>query len=301
MRVFGSTTERIEQIARVQLGRISRAQLIAAGLSRDAIARRVAAGYLIRLHRCVFAVGHLAPTSLGAETAALLASCDGAVLSHHTAAEMWRIRRPNAGDGPIHITVPGDKGVRVAGAKVHRTRLLEPQDTRIHHRLPVTSPARTLFDIAPALTLRELERALDEALIAKLVSPTQIAAFLDRTPRRPGAPRLKALLDRSATTRTRSEAEERFLALVRAAELPVPEVNAQLQGYEIDFLWRERRLAVEIDGYAFHGGRPAFERDRRKDARLQATGFTTMRVTWLQLRHEPYAVVGRIAQALASS
>jgi very-short-patch-repair endonuclease len=213
---------------------------------------------------------------------------------------MWHIRRPNAGDGLIHITAPGDKGVRVAGAKVHRTRLLEPQDIRIHQRLPVTSPARTVLDIAPALTLRELERALDEALIAKLFSRTQITAFLDRTPRRPGAPRLKALLDRPATTRTRSEAEERFLALVRAAELPAPEVNAQLDGYEIDFLWRARRLAVEVDGYAFHGGRPAFERDRQRDARLQAKGATTMRVTWLQMQHEPYAVVGRIAQALAS-
>jgi very-short-patch-repair endonuclease len=301
MRLFGTKSERIEQIARVQRGRVSRTQLLAAAIKHKAIARRVATGYLIRLHRSVFAVGHLAATSLGDETAALLACRHGAVLSHHTAAQIWGILRPGSGDRLIHITVKGERTTRLPNTTIHRTRHLHPRETRIHQRLPLTSPARTLLDLAPLLTLRELERALDQALINHLTSPTQIQELLDSAPGRAGTTTLKALATRRTTTRTRSEAEERFLALTRAAELPNPEVNASLHGYEIDFLWRDRRLAVEIDGYAYHSTRAAFEHDRLKDAHLQASGFTTMRVTWMQLEHDRFALVARLARALGAS
>jgi very-short-patch-repair endonuclease len=299
MRVLGSKSERIEMIARAQRGRISQRQLIAAGIMHHAIARRIAAGYLLRLHRYVFAVGHLAATSLGAETAALLACRDGAVLSHHTAAALWGIRPPRSDDAATHITVLGGPTARVAGTKVHRTRLLDAQDTRIHDRLPVTSPARTLLDIAGLVTPRELERAYDEALIARLIRPGHLGELLARAAGRRGRRQLEALLKRgTGSTYTRSEAEERFLALARSARLPDPEVNTRLHGYEIDFLWRAQRLAVEVDGYTFHSSPTAFERDRRKDADLQAAGFTTTRVTWRQIEDEPYAVIARLAQAL---
>jgi very-short-patch-repair endonuclease len=300
IRLFGTKSERIEQIARVQRGRVSRTQLLAVAIKRKAIARRVATGYLIQLHRCVFAVGHLAPTSLGDETAALLACREGAVLSHYTAARIWGILPPGSGDGLIHITVEGERTTRIPNTTVHRTRDLQPRDIRIHERLPLTSPARTVLDLAPLLTLRELERALDQALINHLTSPSQIRELLDCAPGRAGTIRLKALATRATTTRTRSEAEERFLALIRAAELPHPEVNAPLHDYEIDFLWRDRRFAVEIDGYAYHSTRTAFEHDRRKDAHLQAAGFTTMRVTWMQLEHDRFPLVARLGRALGA-
>jgi very-short-patch-repair endonuclease len=78
---------------------------------------------------------------------------------------------------------------------------------------------------------------------------------------------------------TRSQAEERFLALIRTAELPSPDVNVPLHGFEVDFLWREQRLVVEIDGYAYHSDRQAFERDRSRDATLAAHGYRVIRVT----------------------
>jgi very-short-patch-repair endonuclease len=98
---------------------------------------------------------------------------------------------------------------------------------------------------------------------------------------------------------TRSQAEERFLELIRAADLPTPDVNTPLHGFEVDFLWREQRLVVEIDGYAYHSDRQAFEGDRSRDATLAAHGYRVIRVTWRQLRDAPTAVVARVAQALA--
>jgi len=155
--------------------------------------------------------------------------------------------------------------------------------------------------MAELLTPRALERALDEALVTRIVRPAQILELLGRAHGRAGTPLLRALLARqTGTTRTRSEAEERFIALLRSARLPEPQVNTRVHGYEVDFLWRSARLVVEIDGYKFHSSRAAFERDRQKDAQLQASGLATMRVTWLQMEDEPYAVIARLARALAS-
>jgi very-short-patch-repair endonuclease len=111
---------------------------------------------------------------------------------------------------------------------------------------------------------------------------------------------LRALLTRErGPALTRSEAEERLLALVRQAGLPAPECNVRIAGHEVDFLWRASRLIVEVDGYAFHGSRDAFERDRRRDAELQAVGLTVVRLTWRRLVHEPEAVVALLARRIA--
>jgi very-short-patch-repair endonuclease len=86
--------------------------------------------------------------------------------------------------------------------------------------------------------------------------------------------------------------------LIRQAELPLPELNVPLESYEVDFLWREAKIVVEIDGYRFHGTRQAFERDRRRDAKLAAAGYRVIRFTWRELIDHPYAVVARLAQTL---
>jgi len=97
---------------------------------------------------------------------------------------------------------------------------------------------------------------------------------------------------------TRSEAEHRLLVLLRAARLRIPETNVRIGRYEVDAFWERERLVVEVDGYAFHSTRGAFERDRARDADLQAQGFRVLRVTWRQIVEEPEAVVGRIARLL---
>lgn len=145
-----------------------------------------------------------------------------------------------------------------------------------------------------------LERAFAEAQVLGVVRRDELIDLLKRSRGRHGAAPIRALLDlESAPALTRSEAESRLLALLRAADLPPTDVNARVGGYEVDFLWRPERLVVEIDGFAYHAHRAAFERDRLRDASLQAAGYRVMRVTWRQLRGRPEAVIARLAQALA--
>ncbi len=294
--VRGGRDRRIAAIAAAQRGRVSRRQLLSAGVSASTIHRMVARAMLHPLHGGVYAVGHLAPVELGAETAALLACADGAVLSHQTAAALWKLRPPCGEE--VHVTM-GDNRRRRAGIRTHRTRRLEARDVRTYELLPVTSPARTLLDLATSVRPRDVERALEEGIVRQILRISDVEDVLRRASSLRGAPLLAGILERRrGPTVTRSEAEERFLSLIREALLPPPEVNVSIHGYEVDFLWRTQRLVVEVDGYAYHGNRGAFERDRRKDAKLRAAGLSSMRVTWLQMQDESYALIAHVAQAL---
>jgi very-short-patch-repair endonuclease len=295
--VRGGRDGRIAAIAAAQRGRVSRRQLLSAGVSASTIHRMVVRETLHPLHGGVYAVGHPAPVELGTETAALLACADRAVLSHRTAAALWKLR-PSMAGGDVHVTIGDSQGQR-AGIRTHRTRRLEAQDIRTYELLPVTSPARTVLDLATTERAREVERALDEGIVRKILRVSEVEDVLRRASGLRGAPLLARILERRrGPTVTRSEGEERFLSLIRDALLPPPEVNVSIHGYEVDFLWRKQRLVVEVDGYAYHGNRGAFERDRRKDAQLRAGGLSSMRVTWRQMQDEPYALIAHVAQAL---
>jgi very-short-patch-repair endonuclease len=286
----------IATLATMQYGVVSRAQLLAAGIGPGAIETRLKRHQLHPLHRGVYAVGHTALVPLARELAAVLACGPGAVLSHRTAAWLWRILE-FAGE-LIEVTVP--RSNRRPGLIVHRSRSLGPEDTRMHLGLPVTAPARTLLDLGEVVTARELERAFDEAITQRLTTHSAGAAAVQQANGHRGIRAVRDLLARSEEpTITRSEAEERLLALTKEAGLPAPEVNAYVATHLVDFLWTDRRLVVEVDGYRFHSSRRAFERDRRRDADLNAAGFRVIRITWRQLVEEPLGVIARLAQALA--
>jgi very-short-patch-repair endonuclease len=301
--VSGPRDERIAQIAGVQRGRVATRQLRAAGISASTISRLVASSRLFPVHRGVVVVGHTAPTPLGDETAALLAVGDPALLSHFSAAALWGLIAPNAGDGVIHIVSPNDHRISLEGVRIHRSRILERHDVRIRAGLPVLSPARALLDIAATGTDRELELAFDRGIVDRVLRAADVAEVLTRAGGHQGRGRLAAVLERqtNGTTMTRSEAEERVLALIRAARLPEPVVNARLAGYEIDFFWPSERFALEVDGFRFHSARGAFERDRRKDNDLRRAKVTTMRTTWWQVAEESYALIADIARGLHSA
>jgi hypothetical protein len=144
------------------------------------IDRHLAKGSLLRIHAGVYAVGHSASIPLGAETPALLALGPGAVLSHEHAAALWRLRQRPPAQAPIHVTVLGSGTHKRPGIAVHRTRALTQRDLRTRDRLPVTSPARTLLDLAATVTTRELERAIDEALVTRIMSGSQLAELVHR-------------------------------------------------------------------------------------------------------------------------
>jgi very-short-patch-repair endonuclease len=287
----------IATLATMQYGVVSRAQLLAAGIGPGAIATRLDRHQLHPLHRGVYAVGHTALAPLAREMAALLACGPGAVLSHWSAAWLWRLLE--LADDLVELTVPRSNRRR-PGLRVHRSRSLAPEDVRMLRGLPVTAPARTLLDLAEVANARDLERAVDEALTQRLTTDAALVAVVERRRGHRGTGRLRGLLARRGEpTLTRSEAEERFLALVREAGLPTPEVNTHVGAYLVDFVWRDCRLVAEVDGYRFHSSRSAFERDRRRDADLNAAGFRVIRITWRQLVEEPIAVVARLARALA--
>ena len=300
LRVSGHSDERMAAIAALQRGLVSRRQLVAAGIGGSSIGRMLATGSLWPRHQGVYSVGCSIEVPLARETAALLAVGPNAMLSHQSAALVWGICRERPDDAPVDVLIGPRRRTRRDGIAAHRTNRLERAEIRVHERLPVTSPARTLRDIAGTVTMRELERALDEALIRRIVRLQQLRDTVERDKGRRGGPILGALLEhRHNPTITRSQAEERMLEIIRAGGLPEPETNVRLNGYEVDFLWREQRLIVEIDGYAYHSSRSAFERDRAKDGTMAATGYLVLRFTWLQMEHERYVVVVRLAQALA--
>jgi very-short-patch-repair endonuclease len=286
----------VARLAATQYGVVSRAQLTRAGLGRGAIAHRIAAGRLHRVHRGVYLVGHPVAPPLAPEMAAVLACGPAAVLSHRSAAAIWGVGP--ADERGIDVTVPRAGARHRPGIRVHRGRLT-PAETRRRRGLPVTSPVRTLLDVSALLTPREIERAVDEAERLRLITRRALAGAAQAAGARRGAARVRALLTRQADPAlTRSEAEERLLALVRCAGLPSPQVNRRIGRYEVDLFWPTQRLAVEVDGYAFHSSRAAFERDRRRDADLQALGVRVVRVTWRQIAQEPHALLVRLVRLL---
>ena len=272
---------------------ITRPQLLAIGMTRGAIAHRLRIARMHLMFQGVYSVGTGVLTPLGHDLAAVLACGPGAVLSSLNAAVVWDLlgRR----DGPVHVLTAGPHRRAPNGVIVHRTSDLPPTDTTTRHAIPITTPTRTLLDLAAHASRRDLERALAQAEVNRLVRPDELKA---RAAGRRGAKTLRDLLDEPPAF-TRSEAERRLLALIARAGLPRPRTNVRVAGYEVDALWPGQRLVAEVDGYAFHAHRAAFERDRLRDADLQTAGLRVLRFTWRQLTTTPEAVAIRLATALA--
>ncbi|MGI9629133.1 MAG: endonuclease domain-containing protein [Longimicrobiales bacterium] len=238
-------------------------------------------------------------TSHGRAMAAVLACGDGAALSHRTAGTLWELVRPRREAGLIDVSAPRTVRGPSHGVRLHRVSRLDPDQVVSKFGLPLTSISRTLVDLAATVELAELEQALARAERRDTLTRGDIESQLTQQPGRPGNGVLAALLAlTSGPSLTRSEAEALLLSLLRKGDLPRPETNAIIEGFEVDFLWRGQRLVVEIDGYVYHRGRNAFESDRQRDAKLTAAGLRVMRVTWRQLTQKPEAVLARVVRAL---
>lgn len=289
----------VARLAARQQGLVTTRQLRALGFSRSAIERRVAGGWLVRRHHGVYQLGVFGG-SFATEMAALLACGPRAILSHRTAAALWGLLE-RAAHGPVDISVPGSFVGRRRGMRPHRAAELPAGDVVERHGMRVTTPARTMLDLAASTPPRELERLFEETQVQRLASHAELLAVLERGAGRPGIRKLRAiasLLDEPLFTR--SEAERRLIELVRAAGLPLPRTNVRLAGLEVDAMWPAERLVVEVDGFAYHGTRRAFERDRRRDAQLLVAGHRVLRVTWRQLTREREQVIALLAAALRS-
>lgn len=281
-----------------QWGVLSARELRECGLSKKAVARRVRDGWLHPLYRGVYAVGHPNPPLEGRFLAAVKACGAGAVLSHfaagaHLGLVRWDDRQPE-------VTVIGT-GARVhSGIRVHRTVFLDAADITRYEGMPVTSPARTLVDLASFLDQRRLRRAVRQAQSLRLVELRQLAEALGRLGPRRGVTKLAQIVA-TGPAPTRSELEDVVLDLMLAGGLGHPDVNVPLvlDGREVipDFRWPGQQLIVEADGAAWHDNKLSKEDDAERQALLEAHGERILRVTWGQAISHPRQTLARITEA----
>ncbi len=301
MPIAGTRDQRAAAIAALQRGRASRGQLLDAGITKSQIQTMVRTGTLHPRLPGVFAVGFDAASELTRETEALLACPWDTLLSDMSSAALWNLIPPRHAGDLVHVTVLRALTLRIPGVRSHRTTTLDPvAGIRTHRGLPTVSPARAIVEVAAELTLKALERTLDDGLHRHIVRLTQVRDALSRAgTHRPGAAALDGLLREreSGSGITRSGAEQDLSGLIDQARLPKPERNQQLSDYNVDMLWRVERVIVEVDSYDWH--LVSFVSDRVRDADLEALGFTVLRFTAHQIATEPYYVIARIAAALA--
>jgi very-short-patch-repair endonuclease len=288
-------------LATRQHGVVSHEQLERLGFSRRAIARRIEAGRLHLLHRGTYAVGHVRLSREGRYLAAVLFAGDGAALSHCAAAELWDLR--TARERRIDVIAPrhrrGDAGVRV------RAHALERLETTTRHGIPVTTPLRTLLDLAAVVGEHELERAIRQAEYAHLTTTALLAEAVTSRPGGRGCKSLRKVLAHlgEAPGLTRSELEQAFLRFLRRHRLPMPELNVRMRiggrQIEADCIWRARRLIVELDGRAAHDSASAFESDRARDSALAAAHWCVVRITNARMRNDGARVARELRALLA--
>jgi very-short-patch-repair endonuclease len=260
-----------------QYGVVSRRQLYAAGLSSSGIGRRVESGQLHRVHQGVYAVGHRYLSNEGRWMAAVLACGAGAVLSHRSAASLWKMLPP--GNGSVEVSVPTAAGrSRRVGIRIHRHRAWAAASMTSRGGIPVTTPAQTIADLRGRIPPSEVRRAIRQAGVLGLRTQLQ----------EPNAP-------------TRSELEDCFLRLCSRRRLPTPEVNVRIGPYEVDFLWRPQRLIVETDGYRSHRGPQAFEDDHARDLELRSLGYDVRRFSYRQVTENAKRVARAVHQALEAT
>jgi hypothetical protein len=278
-------------------GVLSLAELRSCGLNKQAVGVRVRNGRLHPLHRGVYAVGHAAVPVEGRFLAAVKACGPLAVLSHVSAAALWGILEWD--DRHPEVTLPGTGKRRHARIRIHRAPLQRDDRTR-RLGIPVTTPARTLVDLAAVLPLRALRRSVGQAQSLRLVNLPQLAATLDRAGPYKGRGTLAKLLA-SGPAPTRSELEDLVLNLLLRGGFERPDVNVPLvlDGRRTvpDFRWPAQQLVVEADGAAWHDHRIAREDDAERQALLERHGERVIRVTWHQAVAESDQTLARLGAA----
>lgn len=283
-------------LARSQHGVVTRRQLLERGYTAKAIRRRLDNGRLHPVRHGVYAVGRPELTPLGVWMAAVLSCGPGALLSHESAAVLWGIVRARRGD--VHVSVVHERCRQGAGIAVHRRSGLTDKDRARHRGIPVTSPICTLIDLAPRLSKRQLEAAVNEADALDLVDPERLRAGLDRRSGRPGVKPLRTLLDRLTFVLTDSDLERLFLPLVRKAGLPLPITRTYVDGFKVDFHWPDLNLVVETDSLRYHRTPAQQARDRLRDQAHLVAGRRPLRFTHAQVKYEP-AYVEKTLRAIA--
>lgn len=276
---------RVALVAGRQWGRVTRAQLEGLGIASSTIAMWLRQGYLHRVLPGVFSVGHTATSTEARFAEALLDAGPGAMLSHGTAA--WWLGLLDENPSQVHVSTP--RQVRSQrGIRVHGRRSCE----RItHKRLPTTTVPQTVVDFSGRASLRGVRRLLASADYKGILELDAIDAHLTRGRR--GITNLRLALERHRPelARTKSRLERMLFEICEDQGWELPEVNEYAAGWQVDALWRDRGIAVELDGYGNHHTPAQLKRDRRKELDLRKAGLTPVRYSEEQLegKHEVIA------------
>jgi very-short-patch-repair endonuclease len=272
---------------------VSRRQLLELGAGEDAIQHRLAIGRLHLLHEGVYAVGHQLIPREGRWLAAVFGSGPEAVLSHHSAAALWRIRPSSRSISDV--TTP-HKSRSWKEIRRHHSPLPADEIT-VKEGIPVTSVPRTIFDLAATEDLDVVENLLREMEFLELRDRLSLWDLLERYPGKRGVRKVRAALERlkdEPPGRKRSKLEGRFAPFLRRHHLPLPRFNDWIvlgaKRYRVDCHWPGTGQIVELDGWQGHRTRTAFREDRARDRALRVAGYSVTRLTWSQLDDEPEAV-----------
>ena len=257
------------------------------------ITYRIRIGRLIPVYRGVYAVGHLPRLPVDRAHGALLACGPKSVLSHRSAASLWGFYRD--WKFPFEVTTRADR--RPRGITVHVSRTLLRRDVQRQLAVRTTSPARTVFDMAPRLNDRQLRRQIDDGRNRQHVRIGELWDLAVRLPHAPAADRIKDLLS-GGHNPTRSELEALFVEICVLADVPMPLLNVIVGGVEVDAYFPQQRLIVELDSYSWHSGRRVFESDRKRDRDHLRVGIPTIRFTWESMTFDPHGEAALLRDVL---
>lgn len=294
--------------ALAQHGVVSRSQLIDSGISSGTISSRIARSFLFPVFPGVYVVGRAEITQEGLWAASLLSTGMGAVLGGRAAATVWGFMDERNNIDVLRIGGGSNQRpeVKVKGTRgwpyvlVRKVRSISSPDRTYVNGLAVTSVARTLLDLAELLPERRFRHAFTEADRLGLIVEEDLLEIRDRVQGRCGGRIFRRVVEERIPNigRARSLLEGIFLELERDSRIPQPEVNVPVLGFEADFVWNERRVIVEVDGYEFHRGKESFENDAWRSNRLRSEGWTLLRFTWRMLNRDPAEVSAQISKVL---
>jgi Transcriptional regulator, AbiEi antitoxin/Protein of unknown function (DUF559) len=285
------------RLARRQHGLVTRADLIGLGFTRKGIEQRLATGRLHPVARGVYAVGWPQLTRERRWMAAVLACGAGANLSHRSAGALWKIATERG--SRVDVSSRLRRRHRRDWIRARTRPTLRPEDLTTRSGIPVTTPVRTLLDLAAELGPLPLERAVNEADKRNLIDPVALRAALAGYSGEPGVRALRKLLDRDTFQLSDSDLEILFRPIAAAAGLPPPLGKRIVNGFEVDFHWPDLSLVVETDGLLYHRTPSAQARDRIRDQTHTASGLTTLRFTHRQVKYEPAYVTETLKQTAA--
>jgi very-short-patch-repair endonuclease len=290
--LWAATLER----ARKQHGAISRQQLLALGWSDKGIKWALAVGKLHHAEwRGVYVVGRPELSRHGRVRAALLTGGNDATLTGGSAGDLWRIWKPR--DGLIHISLPAvQKRRQRRGIAIHR-RTFGPRDVTHHWGIRVTSPLRTVIDLAATCDAAAAERLVNAADARNVIRADVLHRRLGEQAGQPGVPLLTGILDRHTFVLTESEIERLFPPLARRAGLGTPESQRRLGRGRVDFWFPRFNLVVECDSLRYHRTPLQQAEDAARDHAHLLAGRRWARVTSYQLKYDPEYVVAFLAEA----